>query len=255
MYPRLSPDGIRLALDIASDNRDIWVWRLPLGPLERLTSDPAVDRQPLWTVDSQRIIFSSDRRGVANLFWQAANATGMAQQLTTSPHSTFAHTVSPDSRQVVVRENTGGLYGVDLMILDLADGPSKRTPSRPLVQTLASEFNAEISPDGQWLAYQSNTSNAFEVYVRPFPDVTRDLRQVSSGGGTEPLWGRDGRELFYRAPNGAVMGVSITAGPTWAAGSPAQIIEASSYALGASGEFEMFPYRYSTTSLVTAGVS
>ena len=251
VYPRLSPDGTRLALDIASDNRDIWVWRLPLGPLERLTSDPAVDRQPLWTLDSQRIIFSSDRAGAANLFWQAANATGMPERLTTGPDSRFAHAVSPDGRQVIVRQNTAGGSGIDLMILDLADAP--RAETRPLVQTPAVEYNAEISPDGRWLAYQSNASNAFEVYVRPFPEVTRDLRQVSSAGGTEPLWGPDGRELFYRAPDGAVMGVSITAGPTWAASSPARIIESSSHALGGSGELEAFPYRNCTTSLVTAG--
>ena len=93
------------------------------------------------------------------------------------------------------------------MILDLRNGRRVQPSSPGVGQTKAAradvvcrELNAEISPDGRWLAYQSNSSGAFEVYVRPFPDVARGQWQVSTAGGTEPLWARDSRELFYRAP-------------------------------------------------------
>jgi serine/threonine-protein kinase len=99
------------------------------------------------------------------------------------------------------------------------------------VKTEFEEVNAEISPDGRWLAYQSNRSGRFEVYVQPFPDVANGLWPVSTTGGTEPVWARDGRELFYRAPNGAVMRVSITPGSIWKASAPTQLFTATSYTL------------------------
>ena len=99
------------------------------------------------------------------------------------------------------------------------------------MKTEFEESNAEISPDGRWLAYQSNRSGTFEVYVQPFPDVANGLWQVSTSGGTEPVWGREGRELFYRAANGAVMRVSFTSGSTWKASGPIQLFPATSYTL------------------------
>jgi serine/threonine-protein kinase len=114
------------------------------------------------------------------------------------------------------------------------------------VQTPFEEINAEISPDGRWLAYQSNSSGAFEVYVRPFPDVASGQYPVSTGGGTEPLWSRDSRELFYRDPKGAVMRVSIAQGPTWAAAKPTRLFEAAPYLLGESGRFVFRSYDVSS---------
>ena len=129
------------------------------------------------------------------------------------------------------------------MILDLGDGRLTQPPSarvaepKPLVQTPSEEYNGEISPDGRWLAYQSNITGAFEVYVQPFPEAAGDRWPVSTAGGTEPLWSRDGRELFYRAPNGAVMRVSVAPGSTWKAGTPTELLKAAPYALGASRDF------------------
>ncbi len=98
-------------------------------------------------------------------------------------------------------------------------------PVTPLVQTPFSERNGEVSPDGQWLAYESNDSGRYEIYVRPFPDVTRGLWQVSTDGGTRPLWARSGQELFYLAPTGALMRVGVERRPTWAATAPTKLLE------------------------------
>jgi serine/threonine-protein kinase len=138
---------------------------------------------------------------------------------------------------LVLRESDGKGH-VDLTLLDLQDPAQPASSgSRPLVSSVFSDSNGEISPNGQWLAYQSNSTGVFEVYVRPFPDTSEGKWLVSSAGGTEPLWARDGRELFYRSSSGAVMRVAISPGPVWKAGAPTQLFGASSYALGGKGNF------------------
>ena len=246
VYARLAPDSSSIALDVADDNRDIYLWRLPLGPLERVTSDPASDRQPVWTPNSQYLIYGSDRNGPSNLFSQRPTAAATAEQLTNSTVSIFPHTMSRDGRHLVARQNTIGETGIDLVMLDVGNPPSGRATPTPLVHSSASEFNAEISPDERWLAYQSTSvgNDAFEVYVRPFPDVNSDVRPVSTSGGTEPLWSRDGNELFYRAPNGAIMSVRVPkGGTTWTTAPPVQIIGGANYALGRRGDLSQYPYR------------
>ena len=96
--------------------------------------------------------------------------------------------------------------------------------AQPLVQTPFFEDNGEISPDGRWLAYQSNDSGQHQISVRPFPDVNSGHWQVSTGGGIQPLWARNGEELFYRGPNGALMGVRVEPGTTWRAGAPTTVL-------------------------------
>jgi eukaryotic-like serine/threonine-protein kinase len=251
-HPRIAPDGTRLALEIQDDNqnRDIWVSDFT-ERLARVTSEPAIDRLPLWTPDGQRVIFSSSRSGVFNLYWQAPNGTGAAERLFDSKRLRYApQTISPDGRHLVLALEGGP----DLVVLDLGDGRGAQAASslvgqpRPLLQTSFAEVNGEISPDGRWLAYQSNRSGVFEVYARPFPDVPSDEWPVSTGGGTEPLWARDGRELFYRSPTGAVMRVSIAPGSTSKAGTPTRLFEATSYVL-AQSDIGAGPYRTYDVSL------
>ncbi|MGH9252962.1 MAG: TolB family protein, partial [Vicinamibacterales bacterium] len=94
----------------------------------------------------------------------------------------------------------------------------------PLVQTPFTERNGIVSPDGRWLAYEANNSGQFEIYVRPYPEVSSGVWQVSTGGGNRPLWARSSQELFYLSPTGALMRVSVDRGPTWAAGAPAKLL-------------------------------
>jgi len=250
VYPRLDPTGTRLALDVQGDNpgdRDIWIWEVLRQTLTPFRVGPIRDRLPLWTPDGQRIIFNSNQSGANNLFWQAANGGGTAETLTEIANGGYAHTISPDGKRLVVRQMNEGVP--DLTILDAIDGRETALlrfgGAKPLIQTSAADENAEISPNGQWLAYQSNSSGAFEVYVRPFPAVESGQSLVSTAGGTEPLWSRDGRELFYRGLRGAVMRVSITPGSTFTAGAPVRLIETPSYAVGAMNAYSDgdFPYR------------
>ena len=95
-------------------------------------------------------------------------------------------------------------------------------PIQPLVQTPFQEVTGVLSPDDKWLAYGSDESGTFEIYVRPFPDVNAGRAQVSRGGGAQPVWSRDGRELFFFAHTGELMGVEVGTGPTWTASSPRQ---------------------------------
>jgi serine/threonine-protein kinase len=232
-YPRITPDGRRIALYIQDQESDVWLWDNERTTLTRATFEPGLDSYPVWTPDGRKLIFSSDRAGNRNLFWQAADGTGTAERLSESAYVQDPSAVSPEGARVIFHETTAA-NGVDLMELHLDDGsgsiessPAQQRRARrvtPLVQTAFSELNGAISPDGRWLAYQANNSGQYEVYVRPYPDVSGGLRQVSTGGGTRPLWARTGQELFYLSSGGALMRVGVERGPTWAAGTPTKLL-------------------------------
>jgi serine/threonine-protein kinase len=225
-YPRLSPDGTRVALDIRDQQNDVWIWDLRRATLTRLSIEPGLDQSPVWTPDSRRLIFSSNRAGQLNLWWQAADGTGPAERLTTSSITQNPTGSAPDGTAVVFYENTLTMGGRDLMRLAL-DGTRKVTP---LVQTKFDEQNGGVSPDGRWLAYQSDSSGRFEIYVRPFPNVSAGQWLVSTAGGRQPLWARSGKELFYVGPDSLLMRVSVEArGATWNAGTPIQLFEGRSF--------------------------
>jgi serine/threonine-protein kinase len=221
-YPRLSPDGTRVALDIRDQQHDVWIWDLRQATLSRLTIEPGVDQSPVWTPDGRRLIFSSDRVGPGlNLWWQAADGTGAAERLTTSTSTQNATGSAPDGTAVVFTDNAL-TTGRDLMRLAL-DGTRKVTP---LVQTKFEEQNGGVSPDGRWLVYQSDSTGRFEIYVRPFPNVSAGQWQVTTAGGRQPLWARSGKELFYVGPDGVLMRVPVEASSaTWNAGTPIQLFE------------------------------
>ena len=224
-HPRLSPDGTRVALSSLDQENDLWIWDLGRATLTRLTLDPGQDWFPVWTPDGRRIIFSSNRGGQLNLWWQAADGTGAAERLTTSSHAQFLTGITPDGTAVVFNETTPTM-GRDLLQLAL-DGTRRVTP---LLQTKFDERNGIVSPDGRWLAYESNSSGTFEIYVRPFPNVGGGQWQVSTAGGRQPLWARSGKELFYVGADGALLRVPVEAsGATWNAGTPMKLLEGRYY--------------------------
>jgi serine/threonine-protein kinase len=228
VHPILSPDGTRVAVSSRDQENDIWIWDLGRATLTRLTLDPGLDWYPVWTSDGRRIVFSSNRGGSLNLWWQAADGTGVAERLTTSSNAQDPTGITPDGTAVVFDEQTGTM-GRDLLQLAL-DGTRRVTP---LLQTKFDERNGIVSPNGRWLAYESNSSGSFEIYVRPFPNVGGGLGLVSTAGGTRPLWSRNGKELFYVGTDGALLRVPVEAnGATWHAGAPTKLLEGRYYTSG-----------------------
>ncbi|MGH9862509.1 MAG: protein kinase domain-containing protein [Candidatus Acidiferrales bacterium] len=215
--PRLSPDGSRLAVEIGGPTTDIWVYDLARQTLTRLTFEGS-NFVPFWTPDGKRIVFSSDRAGVPNLFWKAADGSAPEERLTTSGSPQFASSVSPDGQRVLFRESTSSTAS-DVMVLPLE---GERKP-QPFVQTSFEERYARFSADGGWVAYMSNESGQPEVYVQPYPGPGGKW-QISTEGGTEPVWSRDGRELFYRNGN-KLMAVSVQTRSGFQASTPRMLFE------------------------------
>jgi len=224
-YPRISPDGTKVAIDIRDEELDIWVWELARETLTRLTFDPANDRFPSWSPDGQRIAFSTMRdsgvNNVLSIYSKAADGTGSAQRLAEGSGQMFPVSFAPDGSAIVVSGAlAGGTQDDDIAILSLEEQNSLTT----ILQTQFSEANPEVSPDGRWIAYSSDESGQVEIYVRPFPNVEDGRWQVSVGGGAQPLWAHGGEELFYRADE-AMMSVPVQTDENFVAGSPQLLFE------------------------------
>jgi eukaryotic-like serine/threonine-protein kinase len=214
----LSPDGTRVALGAQDEDNDIWIWSFARRTFTRLTFDPGIEGLPLWSPDGRRIVFYARGTGASNLFWQTADAAGAPERLTDSPNSQVPNSFSPGGDQLVFQE-TDAKTGTDLRLLSL--GGERRTGV--LLQTTFIERNGEISPDGRWIAYDSNESGRTEVYVRPFPSVHAGRWQISTGGGVRPIWAPSGRELFYVAPGETVsrmMTVPVQTASVFSHGNP-----------------------------------
>jgi serine/threonine-protein kinase len=227
VYPKLSPDGSRLAVSLSDHEVDVWTWDFARRTLTRLTFGAAVETYPEWTRDGRRIIFSSNREdGRQTLFWQAADGTGSAERLVAGPGTVDQAVLSPDQTRVVVRAVASG--SEDIMMVTLQG--DRRL--EPLIRTPFIERNANLSPDGRWVAYESNESGRLEIYVRPFPRVDEGRSQISTAGGSRPLWEPDGRGLIYLAPGGAtMMRAAVKTGETFNADTPAPLFDVRPYFL------------------------
>ena len=216
---RVSPDGALAALDIRDQQNDIWVWSFGNKTLTRLTFDAGSDRNPAWTPDGRRLLFTSGAPG--RLFWQAWDGTGTPEELLPQQGEggIDAASVTPDGARVVY--SAGATTSANLLMFSL----DKERRIQPLLQSPSQERHPEVSPDGRWLAYQSNDSGDYQVHVRPFPDVNDGRWQVSTAGGTRPMWDRKGQELFYLTPAGVLMGVRVASGASWKASAPATVLE------------------------------
>ena len=231
--PRLSPDGTRVATSIEDQgNIEVWIWDLARETLRRLTFSPGVDAMPMWTPDGRRIIYMSARSGVPNIYSQAVDGSGVGgstvDRLTTSTNSQWPTSITRDGTRLFGFENAPKIAR-EIILVHLTD-PTRPAvnPSRaqPPVEGLFRGNFAEISPDGRYLAYQSDESGRMEVHVRPFPQVDSDRWQISIGGGTRPAWARNGRELFYLDESGALTVVPVrTSGTTFIAGHPAKMFD------------------------------
>jgi serine/threonine-protein kinase len=247
--PRISPDGTRVALAIQDRGIDIWIWDFLRRTLTPLTFDPTNDQSPIWTPDSRRIIWASTNSAAPAMVWRAADGTGAGEQLIRQGGAGlawFPTSISKDGTRVFLFENTGSSR-YDVAMLALPDPSTSRAQDRrstePLVHTSASELNPDISPDDRWLAYQSNKSGLYEIYVSPFPNVDGGLWQISQGGGTRPAWSRDGRRLFYLDAKNLLTEVPVqAAGSAFSLGNPTTILRTPYYAGSTMGGLDLRGY-------------
>nr|MBA3477756.1 protein kinase [Lautropia sp.] len=232
--PRLSPDGTRIAVTIREQQDDVHVFDLKRGTLMRLASSSSDECCPIWTPDGQRIVFASDRNGAFNLYAQAADGTGRVERLTTSANSQHPGWVAPDGSGVLGSEisptSAGDVLWFPLQApssLSAATPPSSSSsPVERLVQSAAIDYFPEVSPNGRYVAYQSNESGRDQVYVRPFPRVNDGVWPVSPSGGTRPAWAKTGRELFYLDPTRALTAVPVqTSGATFVFGNSEKLFD------------------------------
>jgi serine/threonine protein kinase/Tol biopolymer transport system component len=227
MHPRIAPDGARVVF-FRSELRALFVWDIARARLTRAVLDEAGGQGgtvPLWTPDGGRFVFSAQLGDRPNLFIRPTDGTGKTMRLTDSAQAQHPTAITPDGEKVVFYESTVAQQR-DIRLLTLS--PTPRVT--PLVETRFDEGGGVVSPDGRWLAYESNTTGPYEIYVRPFPAVDGGIWPVSAGGGMQPLWARDGRELFYIAPDGALMTVAVEArGSVWSAGAPVRLLAGNYY--------------------------
>jgi DNA-binding winged helix-turn-helix (wHTH) protein len=204
-YPRVSPDGKRLALDIPGANRDIWIADLARGDLMRLTAGPTEDLMPLWSPDGRRIYFGSDRAGTFDIYSQPADGSDDARPELVLPGFQTPLTITPAGDRLVIYENFRDIDAVDL----------RTATSELLVAGDVGPGLAELSPDGRFLAYESREAGGTtEIFVRPFPDVHASRTKVSAGGGRYPRWSRFGApELYFVSPEGSFMAVPASFDP------------------------------------------
>jgi Tol biopolymer transport system component len=191
--PRFSPDGMRVALGIGQPPAgQLWILEMEQEILTPLTFE-ANNVYPLWSWEGEQVLFASDRAGARSLFRKPADGSGVAEPLLIGERDRFPASLSRDGRYLIYRE-VSPVTGRDIWVLPL-DGD--REPWA-FTQTPAHLEHAPVlSPDGRWLAYVSDLSGRNEVYVNAFPGPG-GRRPVSVEGGTEPVWSRDGSELFYR---------------------------------------------------------
>lgn len=233
----LSPEGDRIAFSVSEGgNQDIWIHDLRRGTTTRVTFDPAVDTAPLWSPDGRSVVFRSDRAD-GGLFLASPDASMSMTRLTAADGAFLTpYSFTPDGRTLLFsafrtyREQ--GIGAVDL---------NRPGEARTVLDGPFAELRPQLSPDGRWMAYQSDESGQFEVYVRPYPNVTDRRWTISSGGGTSPVWSRDGRTLYYY--NGrAIAGVDVdTAATGLVAGSPRTIAEVALYSERLGPVFDLAP--------------
>jgi Tol biopolymer transport system component len=225
---------------------DLWITELEHGPESRFTFDASANAAPIWSPDGNYVVFASNRGGaVTNLYRKAANQARGDELLFRSEFNKFPTDWSHDGRFIIFRQ-TSPQSGNDLLALPVS-GDKKPIP---LLQSEFNEVEGAVSPDGRWLAYASDESGTYEVYVQPFaPGSSKPSSgkwQISIGGGRDPHWRGDGREVFYIAPDRKMMAVAVkTEGDSFVRSTPQVLFDVrfpvegttlSRYAVSADGK-------------------
>jgi Tol biopolymer transport system component len=220
-WPTLSPDGKRVAVerqDSQARTSDIYAIDLARNVSSRITYGPATNSWPTWSPDGTRIVWRSDRDGAFQIYQKLASGVGQEELLLKSDVSIFPQNWSADGRLILYTRHDPKTNN-DVWVLPLE---GDRQPY-PLVQTPFYEAAACFSPDGHWIAYQSNDQGPINVFVQTFP-VSSEKWQISTNGGTIPHWRADGKELFYLS-DGKLMAAEVKPGNTFEAGVPQALFD------------------------------
>ncbi|MFL5553746.1 MAG: hypothetical protein ACJ770_13170, partial [Gemmatimonadaceae bacterium] len=200
--PSISPDGSRIAFSrLVGGNWDVWLSDMQ-GAFSKLTSAVGLDGNPVWSADGRHILYQA---GSSTIYSRSLSDGTSEQLVLREPTMIYPSSVSADGRVLLYTRATGP--STDLWYVSLGDD---RTP-RPFVQTAFSERDGQFSPDGKWVAYQSNETGHYEIYVQPFPGPGERI-QVTANGGQQVRWAKDGSELFYIAADQRLTSVRVTSG-------------------------------------------
>jgi eukaryotic-like serine/threonine-protein kinase len=223
----LATNGKAVAVDktdVGSQNTDIWTYDLQRGSTKRLTFDPGLDALPVWSPDGSGVVFTSSRKNVFDLYLKNADGTQEERLICASDVDKYPNAWSRDGKYLLYTE------GPDLKYLRFPEMKSTLFLEAP------STFkNAQFSPDGKWVAYASNESGKWEIYVTSFPEA-RGKWQVSTSGGEQPRWRGDGKEMFYLSSDMKLMAVPVKMGASFDAGSPAELFQANPREIIATSE-------------------
>jgi Tol biopolymer transport system component len=216
---QLSPDGTRVAYaEAASDvSEDIWVYSLTSGVKTRLTTHPSADHGVVWSSDGRKVYFDSHRDGLPGVYERVADGA-QPERRVIPPESGMSHApraVSPDGRYLLFAKSPTASAPWTLWLQPLPAGSAAAAAYAP---TRFDQGGPAVSPDGRWLAYCSNESGRYEVFVQPLINPATGKWQVSTNGGCAPRWGKSGRELYYLADDGNLVSLTINSGATFATG-------------------------------------
>jgi serine/threonine-protein kinase len=230
---RFSPDGRRLTYSKGDANQDVWVRDLDRGTETRVTPESSEEFDPVWSPDGRRIAYSSERRADdPQIYIRAVDGSGEERHLWKGGDAAMSQSWSPDA-QAVAATVLGPGKQPDIWIVDVEKGTS-----RPFLATSHEEAQPDFSPDGRWIAYVSNESGRYEVYARPFPGPGGKV-QVSTEGGMEPVWSRDGKEIYFRNRDRMMM-ASVRLGPELSVGKPAALFEKPGFLIVPFTEFRQY---------------
>jgi len=214
----ISPDGRQALVQIREGAMGLWIYDFSRHTLTPLATTGGSSQAGAWTPDGKGIIFRGTRNGARNLFWRAADGTGEERRLTTSDGVQTPDSVSPDGRWLVFLEQGGAAGSGQLLALSL----DAARPVSPQVLIRGGVVNGQLSPNGKWLAYDDQRSGS-QVFVQPFPGPG-PRTQISTEGGRDVLWSRDGTELFYSTGD-RVLGVNVSTSPAFSVGAPHVVMD------------------------------
>jgi hypothetical protein len=213
----LSPNGKSVAVDktdMESLNTDVWIYDLQRESAKRLTFDPALDAVPVWSPDASRFVFASNRSRNWDLYLKNSDGAQDEKSIVGDELGKFPSDWSRDGKYILYNR------GADLWFVTLPELKSTEFMKAPSVLR-----NGRFSPDGKWLAYASNETSKWEIYVTSFPEA-RGKWQVSTAGGEQPTWRGDGKELFYLSTDGKMTAVPVTTGANFDSGTPVALFQA-----------------------------